>query len=199
MRTDINTLDILKLADNPDFEDRMISIIRNLHSDERTVIAFKKASNIHTNTNHRYGEYPYSVHLALVGYVGLSMNNSLPTYVYESLFTHDVIEDCRLSYNDVSRMFGTEVAEITYALTNEKGKTRSERASDVYYSDMLSVEYAPYVKMCDRIANMEYSRYYTHDMFDKYLNELEGFLSKFETVEDLPYMKTPIKFLRNYL
>jgi len=199
MRTDINTLDILKLADSPDFDDRMVSIILNLHGDERTAIAFKKASNIHNNVNHKYGEYPYGVHLALVGYVGLTMNNSLPTYVYESLFTHDLIEDCRMTYNDVHKLFGVDVAEITYALTNEKGKTRSERAPADYYADMLSVEYAPYVKMCDRIANMEYSRYYTHDMFDEYLNELERFLSYFEEIQDLPYMKTPIKFLRNYL
>jgi hypothetical protein len=40
MRTDINTLDILKLADSPDFDDRMVSIILNLHGDERTAIAF---------------------------------------------------------------------------------------------------------------------------------------------------------------
>lgn len=199
MKSDINSLDIIKLADNPDFESKMVDIIRSMYNDERVTLAFKKSSNLHLNVNHRYGEHTYNIHLALVGYVGLMMNKDLPVYVYESLFTHDLIEDCRMTYNDVDKMFGTEVAEITYALTNEKGKSREERASDKYYSDMILVEYAPYVKMCDRIANMEYSRYYTHDMFDMYLNELSEFLFKFESVSHLSYMKYPIKFLSKYL
>jgi len=46
---------------------------------------------------------------------------------------HDLIEDCRVSYNDVKDALGQEAADIIYAVTNEKGKNRKERANDKYY------------------------------------------------------------------
>ena len=36
---------------------------------------------------------------------------------------HDLIEDTRVSYNDVKGQLGEEAADIIYALTNEKVKT----------------------------------------------------------------------------
>jgi len=56
-------------------------------------------------------------------------------------YYHDSIEDARLTYNDVmkvARNMMTEeqalmATEIVYALTNEKGRTRAERAGEKYY------------------------------------------------------------------
>ena len=33
---------------------------------------------------------------------------------------HDVIEDCRETYNDVNKATNEEIPELAYALTNEK-------------------------------------------------------------------------------
>ena len=48
-------------------------------------------------------------------------------------------------------------AEIVYALTNDKGRTRDERAGAHYYAGIRETPYAPFVKLCDRLANMTYS------------------------------------------
>ncbi|MBR1412444.1 MAG: hypothetical protein IJ577_04880, partial [Prevotella sp.] len=44
-----------------------------------------------------------------------------------------------------------------YALTNEKGRTRAERAGEKYYQGIRETPYAPFVKLCDRLANITYS------------------------------------------
>jgi hypothetical protein len=48
-------------------------------------------------------------------------------------------------------------SEIVYALTNEKGRNRKERAGKRYYEGIRNTPYAPFVKMCDRMANIRYS------------------------------------------
>jgi hypothetical protein len=48
-------------------------------------------------------------------------------------------------------------AEIVYALTNDKGRTRAERAGDHYYEGIRLTPYAPMVKLADRLANTSYS------------------------------------------
>ena len=47
--------------------------------------------------------------------------------------------------------------EIVYALTNDKGRTREERAGEKYYQGIRVTPYAPFVKLCDRLANVTYS------------------------------------------
>ena len=37
-------------------------------------------------------------------------------------------------------------AEIVYALTNDKGRTRKERAGEHYYAGIRETPYAPFVK-----------------------------------------------------
>jgi hypothetical protein len=80
-------------------------------------------------------------------------------------YYHDSIEDARLTYNDVMKtargMLTEEQAflatEIVYALTNDKGRTRAERAGEKYYKGIRETPYAPFVKLCDRLANVTYS------------------------------------------
>jgi ATP phosphoribosyltransferase regulatory subunit HisZ len=69
----------------------------------------------------------------------------LPDYdlykmLYFAALFHDSIEDARLTYNDVlsiAKEYMTEgyakaSTEIVYALTNEKGRNRKERANEKY-------------------------------------------------------------------
>ncbi len=101
---------------------------------------------------------------------------------------HDSIEDARLTYNDVTsvaRMVMEETqakmaAEIVYALTNEKGRTRAERANDKYYEGIRTTPYAPMCKMADRLANVGYAAHNpSHKngvMKDVYAREMGHFL-----------------------
>ena len=57
-----------------------------------------------------------------------------------SCWSHDLIEDTRTSYNDVRNKLGVFVADIVYAVSNEKGKTRKERANDKYYEGIRNTK-----------------------------------------------------------
>ena len=95
-------------------------------------------------------------------------------------FAHDIIEDTRVTYNDVKFALGAYVADLVYALTNEKGKTRKERANDKYYEGIRSEKYGIFVKMCDRIANVEYSKMSGSRMFEMYKKENEDFIESLD-------------------
>ena len=70
--------------------------------------------------------------------------------------------------------------ELVYAMTNEKGRNRAERANERYYEGIRAVPYAPFVKLADRLANTAYAfSKGTADslrMSKVYQEELPGFL-----------------------
>lgn len=132
----------------------------------------QSAHELHQSVNQTYGDnLPYGFHLDMVaqgisnfGYlVCRSEEDVLPLFF--GGYYHDSIEDARQSYNDVMRTgrgFLTEeqaftATEIVYALTNDKGRTRAERAGEKYYKGIRETPYAPFVKLCDRLANVTYS------------------------------------------
>jgi (p)ppGpp synthase/HD superfamily hydrolase len=130
----------------------------------------------HTKTNHMYAEYlPYEFHLRMVHKVGEQFQHLLPEAVRHlvllSLWGHDLIEDTRANYNEVVKHLGSFVADIIYALTNEKGRNRKERADERYYKGIRDTDYADYAKVCDRIANVQYSKMTQSSMFKKYKTE----------------------------
>lgn len=131
------------------------------------------AHRLHESVNQFYdGDKPYGYHLDMVAkevyayghLVLVGEADLLPLFM--GAWFHDSIEDARVSYNDVKKIalkLGlTEeqafcASEIVYALTNEKGRNRKERAGKRYYEGIRNTPYAPFVKMCDRMANIRYS------------------------------------------
>ena len=137
------------------------------------------ACRCYYDVNKLYDGKPYTTHLKMVYDYFIKYHELIPAEVRDvvsiSCFTHDLIEDTHETYNDVKKVCGIEVAEITYALTNEKGKTRDERANDKYYHDMSEVPYADFVKLCDRLANVSYSKSNGSSMFERYKKEHKHF------------------------
>ena len=136
--------------------------------------------DVGSNTNHLYDGEPYSVHLSMVAmfakkYIDCISSESQNDVLF-ACWLHDTIEDCRLTYNDIKEVAGETVANIVYAVTNEKGKTRKERANDVYYEGIRQTRYAVYVKLCDRLANVQYSLDNNSRMYSVYQNENHAFL-----------------------
>ena len=166
--------------------DELAPIINEIRND---------AHALHASVNHAYDRIrPYGFHLDMVvnwvrkyiEEVCVSEQDVLP--IYFSAFYHDSIEDARLSYNDVMRiakeLMNEEQAylatEIVYALTNEKGRNRAERANEKYFAGIREIPYAPFVKLADRLANTSYAfSKGTADslrMSKVYREELPGFL-----------------------
>lgn len=166
--------------------DELAPIINEIRND---------AHALHASVNHAYDRIrPYGFHLDMVvnwvrkyiEEVCVSEQDILP--IYFAAFYHDSIEDARLSYNDVMKIAQELMdeeqaylaAEIVYALTNEKGRNRAERANEKYFGGIREIPYAPFVKLADRLANTSYAfSKGTADslrMSKVYREELPGFL-----------------------
>ena len=150
----------------------------------------------HRKTNHLYDQYiPYEFHLRMVDKIasqfehllddtkdiqsgGLREIISLRMACRRACWSHDTIEDTRISYNDLLSVIGQDASDIVYAVTNEKGKNRAERANDKYYEGIVATPGAVFVKLCDRIANVQYGKMTGSGMYDKYKKENANFVTK---------------------
>ena len=144
------------------------------------------AIKAHHDTNHTYDGAPYSLHLSMVVSYAYEYLHLIPEQYREDVihacWLHDTIEDTRKSYNDIKKVAGEKVADIVFAVTNDKGKTRSERAGDTYYKGIRDTPYAGFVKLCDRLANAKYSADTNSRMQNVYREENSHFLeSIFDT------------------
>ena len=117
----------------------------------------QSAHELHASVNQTYGGiHPYGFHLDMVAdavrqfghLVCASADDVLPLFF--GAYYHDSIEDARLTYNDV-------MGVSRHALTNDKGRNRAERAGEKYYSGIRETAYAPFLKLCDRFANISYT------------------------------------------
>ncbi len=139
------------------------------------------AIEAHDKVNQTYDGKPYFVHLSMVHNEAIRFINLIPPHcrenVLNAVWLHDTIEDCRLTYNDILKISNNKVADLVYAVTNEKGKNREERANEKYYKGIRETEFAVFIKLCDRLANVIYSRVTNSKMFDVYKKENEEFLN----------------------
>jgi (p)ppGpp synthase/HD superfamily hydrolase len=148
-----------------------------------------KAISAHADVNHFYGgSLPYSYHLEMVVAIAAAHLAELRTEdektdraaVLASAWLHDVIEDCRWTYNDVQVATNYQVAEIVYALTDELGKNRDERKRKTL-PKIAANRLAAFVKIADRIANTQHSKKTAEEstksasMFEKYCQEYPDF------------------------
>jgi hypothetical protein len=153
----------------------------------------KWACKKHASVNQEYNSQPYALHLTMVACNVARHMHVLPIEdrpkALMAAWCHDLIEDARVSYNDLTNTLfemcvngqysslaasGTDidVANAVYAMTTPKGKTRAERHCKEYYDGIfLGHPWAGLVKLCDVEANMAYSKATGSDMFAKYVKE----------------------------
>jgi len=169
---------------------------------ELRIIAYFNHDDI---CNQKYGDnLPYSTHLKFVEAQGekfihlisneyvknednkFSSATTLKDVVKTALTFHDIIEDGRLSYNDVKSLAselgntvaGEMVADIVYCVTDCKGKSRAERKNDKYYQELRENKLAVFDKLADLSANTLYSKLTNSSMYEKYKSEFKGFKEK---------------------
>lgn len=139
------------------------------------------AIKAHHDTNHFYDDYlPYEFHLRMVVKVAKDFLHLIPRefhhIVIAACFCHDATEDVRQNYNSIKKNACIEVAEIARAVTNYgRGRTREERMPDFVYEDIRNTPFATFVKLCDRIANVQYSKLTGSRMFGTYKEEHSHF------------------------
>ena len=106
--------------------------------------------------NQEYDGKPYRVHLDHVVEV-LVRFGIRATPVLEAAWLHDVLEDTSVTADTLRERFGYGPARIVYAVTNEPGANRKERAIKTYPKIRWHGINAVVLKVADRIANTEYS------------------------------------------
>ena len=106
-------------------------------------------------------------------------------------YLHDILEDTGLSYNDVKRHFGIEVAEMVYCVTDELGRNRKEKKEKTLPKTASNKD-AIILKLADRIANIEHGG--KIDMYAKEYQEFKGALY-LNTPEDGKKMWEHLDFL----
>jgi len=136
------------------------------------IYAFKKHANqLYDN------DVPYTIHLVLVNTFGIKYLYLLPEDKKESiimgLWIHDVREDLGISYNEIKKLFGFNVAEIAYNLTNNDGRTRKEKAINTYGSKIATNRLAVYGKLADRLGNVQYGILHDSSMLLKQKDEFD--------------------------
>lgn len=155
----------------------------------------ESAHALHANVNQTYDNiHPYGFHLDMVadsvrkfGHQVCADETDVPA-IFFGAYYHDSMEDARQTYNDVTQTAkkwmddkqSLMATEIAYALTNDKGRTRAERAGEKYYQGIRETPYAPFMKLADRLANITYSFTNSNEgnarMKKTYLAELPHFL-----------------------
>jgi hypothetical protein len=153
--------------------------------DRKTLTDFVKACKDQHDVvcNQKYAdEYPYSFHLAMVlakchDFQHLVLDTERPI-VQMGCAAHDLIEDARMSYNDVMVLVGStgnfhaqEVAEIVFLCTEMRGRTRAERKPEQFYTELRENRLAVFVKLCDIIANSMFSAATGSRMLKRYKEE----------------------------
>lgn len=145
--------------------------------------AFWSAVMLHHKVRQKYGDLPYGFHLKDVFQKCFLFMYQIPfsyterELVLTAALYHDSIEDARLTYANLVAYYGLEVANIVYCCTNEKGKTRKDRANDKFYNELVENYLAVYVKLCDRMANVESSKVNKPSMYTKYIKEMPEFIN----------------------
>ena len=135
--------------------------------------------------NQKYDELPFSFHLKMVKaqaekFVDLFYPNNTVDMSYKRALIfagcagHDLIEDARISFNDIKDKMGPDVAEIIFLCTEMRGRNRGERKNDQFYNDLVKNELAVFVKLCDIMANSLYSVLSNSTMLKKQKEEWSG-------------------------
>lgn len=154
------------------------------------------AISLHQETRCTYDDYGYEVHLASVVSNLMRFIHLVPhKYRKAAIATawlHDAIEDRRWTYNDCLSALrnkgcdATEaelIADCVYSLAKPKGKNRAERLSEDYLGSIFYTNdnpmIAPVVKLCDILANMQYSKATGSGMFDKYCDEFSNVIKPY--------------------
>ncbi len=127
---------------------------------------------IKAHGDQKYGDQPYVTHLAAVRDALIEFGCAERTHLIAA-WLHDTIEDTDVTYEEIDRNFGTEMARYVWAVTGT-GKTRAMRNSDAYQKMRWCPE-AILIKLADRIANMRASKASKPELFKMYQSEYPAF------------------------
>ena len=104
--------------------------------------------------------------------------------LFAASYLHDILKDTDTSYQELVNMFGMNIAELVYLVTDELGRNRKER-NEKTYSKIVTNGYAVILKLADRIANINTcNKYKNYEKLNIYENEYEDFRNALKNCND---------------
>ncbi|MEG4407217.1 HD domain-containing protein [Microcoleus sp. MON2_D5] len=135
----------------------------------------------------KYGEHPYSYHLAQVSQVLSEFGYAGDEAIAAAGWLHDVLEDTPTTYEMLVSEFGKETADIVFAVTSEPGENRVDRFRKTA-PKIQSNKKALIVKFADRIANIEASIQSNPKLYKMYVKEFPLFKQLLYNPQDIELM-----------
>lgn len=136
--------------------------------------------------NQKYDDtLPYSFHLNAVAAMGLKysylLNSADEVLITQCIcWGHDLIEDARVTYNDIDTKTYLKnirsnqsliIKEGIFACTELRGRNRDERKSKEYFDLLKTNRLFVFCKLCDILANVTYGVLTNSSMVGKYRKE----------------------------
>ncbi|MEI6312325.1 MAG: hypothetical protein WCP57_08710 [Bacteroidota bacterium] len=135
----------------------------------------QKAISLHGNQ--KYGIFPYEFHLfnvvnVLARYLCPNENNF---NLFAGAWLHDVLEDTNISKEDFIEIFGIELFNIVWGLTDGVNGDYFQKKEKMY-EKLIHNQDSIIIKIADRIANIEFSLINSDEKkLKKYLEQNERF------------------------
>ena len=139
-----------------DFAKLRIALYHKMQAKEmfRACAAFHKAENLHNGTRKDGVTPEFSHQIWIATFI---TNMELPDSTMEtmliSVFYHDAMEDKDLSREEVSRLYGEDVADITWRMTKTWRGTKL--SNEEYYNRLIGRPESIMAKAVDRIHNLK--------------------------------------------
>ena len=165
-----------KLNESIAIDNLLSEILQNYQESDHDLIidAFNYASDGHKNQKRLSGESYITHPLQVAHYLS---NLNLDTETIIAAFLHDLIEDTEVTYNDIKKKFGKEVADIVDGVTKidkinynskEEAKADAIRKMVIAMSKDIRVLI---LKLADRLHNIETIQYHNEWKQEKIANE----------------------------
>ncbi|MDE6587263.1 MAG: HD domain-containing protein [Paramuribaculum sp.] len=159
--------------------------------------AFSFAREAHKSQKRKTGE-PYILHPIAVATIAAE-ELMLDANPVAACFLHDVVEDTDHTLEEISELFGKDVAFLVRVVTKQKKKHYEEsKQVDNYRQMLMSVEYdirAILVKLADRLHNMRTLSSMRADKQMKIAGETDYFYAPLATRLGLYRVKTELENL----
>lgn len=122
-----------------------------MHSQIKKAMEFAQKAH----SNKMYDQYPYFKHLEDVYKVGIEHGYTEENHldILVSLWLHDCMEDCGVSYSDLKKNFNEEVAENIKCVSDNNTLRNRKEKKEESYPRIKSRPDSVVIKLCDRIAN----------------------------------------------
>jgi len=132
----------------------------------------------------KYGEHPYSYHLACVSQVLTEFGYAGDESIMVAAWLHDTVEDTETTYDELVSEFGNETADIVFAVTN-KPRTNREDHFRKTVPKIASNKKSLIVKLADRISNTEFNLKINPRLYQRYVKEFPLFKELLYTDKDV--------------